>query len=204
MRVALRVSGGRNAGQEIPIQQRRFLIGRADDCQLRANSSQVSRYHCGIHIENGKVWVRDYGSRNGTFVKGQRIAEPRELFDGDDLQVGPLQFIITIAPEAATGDTGHARGGDTKLRTTLRAIQRLEAPASEGEILEILSQPVEPRKELPPLPITETIPPTAADPPPEQPKPKPAKPGPVPKPEPVNPADAAIHGLKRLFTPKKQ
>jgi predicted component of type VI protein secretion system len=180
MRVALRVSGGRNAGQEIPVQYHRFLIGRGEDCHLRANSTQVSRHHCGIHVEKGKVWMHDYGSRNGTFVKGVRITEPRRLDDGDDLQVGPLRFTITIEVPAAH-DTGLVPTGDTsmagKLRTTLRAIQRHEAQASEGDILEILSQP-EPQKE--PLPIT------------------------VRKPDPVNPADAAVDGLKRLFTPKKQ
>ena len=85
MRVALRVSAGRNAGKEISINDRRFLIGRADDCQLRANSSQVSRYHCALLVEDDGVWVRDYGSRNGTFVGGVRIPERRRLSNGDQL-----------------------------------------------------------------------------------------------------------------------
>ena len=206
MRVALRVSEGRNAGQEIPIQYRRFLIGRGEDCHLRANSAQVSRYHCGIHVENGQVWMHDYGSRNGTFVKGIRITEPRRLYDGDDLQVGPLRFTISLDVPAAH-DTGLVPAGDTKmagkLRATIRAVQRHDAQANEGEILEILSQPDEPRRE--PLPITELMPTAPPEPLPEPPKPAPpAKPGPVRKPDPVNPADAAVDGLKRLFTPKKQ
>lgn len=204
MRVALRVSEGRNAGQEIPVQYRRFLIGRGEDCHLRANSTQVSRYHCGIHVEEGKVWMHDYDSRNGTFVKGIRITEPRRLYDGDDLQVGPLRFVIAIEAPAAH-DTGLVTG-DTKmgrsLRTTLRAIQRHDAQPNEGEILEILSQPGEPHLE--PSPITELMPTAQPEPPPEPPKPSPsAKPEPVRKPDLKNPADAAVDGLRRLFTPKK-
>ncbi|HWB10305.1 MAG TPA: FHA domain-containing protein [Pirellulales bacterium] len=208
MRVVLRVNAGRNAGQEIPIRVSRFLIGRADDCHLRANSTQVSRYHCAIVVEDGRLWVRDYGSRNGTFVQGARIAERCHLKDGDQLQVGPLHFVVVVHKEqaAAGHDTQPAAAGETslagKLKTTLRAIGRQEAPTQEGEILEILSEPVEPRKEPLPPGLTDPMMPPP-DPPSEEAK-APEKPKPSFRPPgQPNPADAAVDGLKRLFTPKK-
>lgn len=210
MRVALRVSAGRNAGKEIPIQGRRFLIGRAEDCQLRANSTQVSRYHCALLVEDDGVWVRDYGSRNGTFVGGAQIVERRRLTHGDQISVGPLHFEMIIESEpAASQDTKLRPTGDTslagKLRTTLRAIERQEQPTGEGDILEIVSQPVERRVEpLPELKREGDIDPLKDTTPLEEPTlpPKP-KPGRVLPPDPVNPADAATDGLRRLFTPKK-
>jgi predicted component of type VI protein secretion system len=202
MRVALRVNAGRNAGQEIPIRIDRFLIGRADDCHLRANSSAVSRYHCAIFVEDSGVWVRDYGSRNGTLVDGVRIAERRRLQDGNQLQVGPLQFVIQIDNKpSAVGETSLAG----KLETTLQALARRETTTREGEILQILSQP--PQLPTEPLTVAATNDDLAqpADLPTEEPLtlPKP-KPVPVRRPEPPNPADAAVDGLKRLFRPKKQ
>ncbi|HVX14534.1 MAG TPA: FHA domain-containing protein [Pirellulales bacterium] len=209
MRVALRVSGGRNAGQEISIRNRRFLIGRADDCQLRANSTQISRYHCAILVEEDGIWVRDYGSRNGTLVGETRVTERRQLANGDQLQVGPLRFEVVIENEPASAqETRHSPAGDTsmagKLKTTLRAIERHDRPTDEGEILDIVSQPVERRVEPLPELTREGETDVAEPPPPEEPKtpPKP-KPGRHAGPDPVDPADAAIDGLKRLFKPKK-
>jgi pSer/pThr/pTyr-binding forkhead associated (FHA) protein len=206
MRVVLRVNAGRNAGQEIPIRVQRFLIGRADDCHLRANSTQVSRYHCAVIVEDEQVWVRDYGSRNGTLVQGTRIAERCRLNNGDQLQVGPLQFVVVLQEGPAAGhDTQPSAAGETsaagKLKSTLRAIGRHESPTGEGEILEILSEPVEPQKAPSPLALTEPMPPSQEAPPPEAktpPKPNPFRPA-----QKVDPADAAVDGLKRLFTPKK-
>jgi pSer/pThr/pTyr-binding forkhead associated (FHA) protein len=211
MRVVLRVDAGRNAGQEIPIRVHRFLIGRADDCHLRANSTQVSRYHCAVIVEEGRVSVRDYGSRNGTFVQGTRIAERCPLNHGDRLQVGPLHFVVVVqdepaGPEPGGHDTQPSAAAETslagKLKTTLRAIGRQEPPTQEGEILEILSEPVEPHKEPLPPGLTDPMGPPQETPSEEAtalPKPKPS----FRPPGQPNPADAAVDGLKRLFRPKK-
>ena len=42
----LHVVGGKHSGQVIPLNRRKFLIGREGDCQLRPNSELVSRHHC--------------------------------------------------------------------------------------------------------------------------------------------------------------
>jgi pSer/pThr/pTyr-binding forkhead associated (FHA) protein len=103
MPISLQVASGRNAGQEIQVRGSRFLIGRAEDCHLRAHSDQISRYHCALLIQKQGVFIRDYGSRNGTFVDGQRIFDQQALNDGQQLQVGPLSFIVRIPPGSAIG-----------------------------------------------------------------------------------------------------
>ena len=120
--------------------------------------------------------MRDYGSRNGTLVGGERINDRRRLADGDQLQVGPLHFAVVIeeAP-AGTHDTQHLPTGDTshggkKFKTTLRAIERQERPTDEGDILNIVSQPVERRVE--PLPELVREGDVQEEPPPEPPEPR--------------------------------
>jgi pSer/pThr/pTyr-binding forkhead associated (FHA) protein len=184
------------------------LIGRADDCQLRANSTQISRYHCAVLLEDDGVWVRDYGSRNGTLIGETRVTERQKLAHGDQLQIGPLRFEVVIESEPASAHDTRLPAGDTslagKLKTTLRAIERHDRPTDEGEILDIVSQPVERRVE--PLPEltregeTDAVQPAPPEEPKTQPKPKPGRQG---LPDPVNPSDAAVDGLKRLFQPKK-
>lgn len=96
MDLKLKVLEGKNTGQEIPIQGKKFLIGRAEDCNLRPGSDLISRHHCVLLIEDGYVGVRDFGSKNGTYVNQQRVAGECELKAGDHLTIGPLQFEIHI------------------------------------------------------------------------------------------------------------
>ncbi len=97
MEVKLVVMGGKNAGQEVPVTGSTFFVGRAEDCQLRPNSDLVSRHHCVIVIEEGFVALRDFGSKNGTYVNGERIKAERELKSGDRVQIGPLDFEVQLA-----------------------------------------------------------------------------------------------------------
>ncbi|HBO42914.1 MAG TPA: hypothetical protein DD670_03065 [Planctomycetaceae bacterium] len=96
MDVKLVVLGGKNAGRIIPITVEKFFIGRAEDCHLRPNTDLVSRHHCAITVDSDEVTVRDFGSRNGTLVNGERIRGEEELKAGDRLAVGPLEFEIRI------------------------------------------------------------------------------------------------------------
>jgi pSer/pThr/pTyr-binding forkhead associated (FHA) protein len=97
MEVKLVVVGGKNPGQQIPVRGAKFFVGRAEDCHLRPQSALVSRRHCAILAEEGLVTVRDFGSKNGTFVNGERVKTERELKAGDRLKIGPLELEVQLA-----------------------------------------------------------------------------------------------------------
>ena len=94
MELKLRILEGRHAGQEMKIVKNKFLVGRAEDCHLRPNSEKISRYNSCIMLENGRVTIRDMGSKNGTLVNGERIEEETELKAGDVIEFGPLKFEV--------------------------------------------------------------------------------------------------------------
>jgi pSer/pThr/pTyr-binding forkhead associated (FHA) protein len=97
MDVKLIVAAGKNAGQKIAVAGPKFFIGRAEDCQLRPNSDLVSRHHCAITVDEGFVAIRDFGSKNGTFVNDERVKAEQELKNGDHVRVGPLEFTVELA-----------------------------------------------------------------------------------------------------------
>ena len=72
------------AGKEI-------RIGRATDNDIVLGDSSVSRHHAAIESRNGSFQVRDLGSQNGTFVRGERVSEA-PLTNGDPLRVGDASF----------------------------------------------------------------------------------------------------------------
>ena len=96
MDLKLRVLEGKNAGQEISVQGKKFLVGRAEDCHLRPGSDLISRHHCVLLVEEGYIGVRDFGSKNGTYVNEERVVGERELKPGDRLTIGPLRFEIHV------------------------------------------------------------------------------------------------------------
>ena len=94
MQKSLLVVGGTNHGKVVPIIVSEFRIGRDAMCHLRPASTDISRLHCAIVTHpDGRVFLRDYASSNGTIVN-QRflIGGEYELRDGDMLEVGPLGF----------------------------------------------------------------------------------------------------------------
>ena len=100
MSIQLVVASGSRAGQVIPIVGERFVVGRAEDCNLKPRSELISRYHCEIFLEDGDAFVRDMGSKNGVFLNDEQITETRELKNGDKLAFGPLEFFVHLALES--------------------------------------------------------------------------------------------------------
>jgi hypothetical protein len=49
------------------------LVGRRPLCQLRLEAPSVSSHHASLQWSGGAWYLRDLGSRNGTFVDGTRI-----------------------------------------------------------------------------------------------------------------------------------
>ncbi|MBX6313688.1 MAG: FHA domain-containing protein [Isosphaeraceae bacterium] len=100
-RVRLIVETGKAKGQAIRIGISRFLIGRDPRCHLRPNSETISRLHAVIEQREGRVFVRDCGTVNGTLLGDRTLRqEEAEAHDGDSLGVGVLRFRFSITPRA--------------------------------------------------------------------------------------------------------
>jgi pSer/pThr/pTyr-binding forkhead associated (FHA) protein len=79
-------------GNTFPIAlERETKIGRATDNDIVLGDSSISRHHAAIEARNGGFRVRDLGSQNGTFVRGERVSEAA-LNNGDPVRVGDASF----------------------------------------------------------------------------------------------------------------
>lgn len=91
----------------------RVMIGRSKDCEVRLPAdelhSDVSRHHCMLEIAPHCLKLSDLGSRNGTYVNGEKIGqrapdyltddsplEPQEVKDGDEIRVGSTRFVVHV------------------------------------------------------------------------------------------------------------
>jgi pSer/pThr/pTyr-binding forkhead associated (FHA) protein len=72
-------------------------IGRGHEAGLQLPYALISREHCELFEDRGRLFVRDLNSLNGTFVGGQRI-------DTSPLHAGELLTIGTVTLRAVYGD----------------------------------------------------------------------------------------------------
>jgi pSer/pThr/pTyr-binding forkhead associated (FHA) protein len=95
------VNAGKASGQTISIKIAQFVIGRDPQCNLRPGSAMVSKRHCALLVKEGKVFLEDFGSTNGTFLNDERVTGEVPLHNDDVLKVGPLTFKVVIEPTPA-------------------------------------------------------------------------------------------------------
>ncbi len=69
----------------------RLTLGRASDCQLVFSDDTVSRRHAELRLEDGRWYLRDVGSSNGTWVNGRRVHDA-EVVAGDEIRLGGASF----------------------------------------------------------------------------------------------------------------
>ena len=84
-------SGGGRAGETFHPEGERTTIGRSPDCEIFLDDVTVSRNHAVLVERDGKFFVEDEGSLNGTFVNRRRI-DNAPLENGDELQIGKYRL----------------------------------------------------------------------------------------------------------------
>ena len=75
MKPKLRILSGARAGYTEVFSKPSIAVGRHGSCELRLDPEQdldVSTKHAVVLLKGNRWHVRDAGSRNGTFVNGQR------------------------------------------------------------------------------------------------------------------------------------
>lgn len=77
-----------------PLQQSQVKIGRNAENDLVIPQSSISGAHALLYWAQGRYWVKDLGSRNGTYVAGIRVTES-PLRSGDEIKIGKHPILFT-------------------------------------------------------------------------------------------------------------
>ena len=100
--------------ETVPLDGERITIGKAAGPGITlVDDETASRSHALLeHLPNGAWCIRDLGSRNGTFVNGERIWGDRALRPGDEILVGQSRFVFrsdeVLEDPTATDPSGAA------------------------------------------------------------------------------------------------
>jgi DNA-binding winged helix-turn-helix (wHTH) protein len=87
------------------------VVGRFADATPWIESATVSRRHARILVTADGATLEDLGSKNGTFLRGERLAGPAALADGDQIRLGSafLTFRMVSASDSTKTDTASPR-----------------------------------------------------------------------------------------------
>lgn len=70
-----------------------ITIGRNPDVDVSIHDKMISRIHCGISFWDDAYFLRDFKSRNGTFLNGRKVDVVR-INPGDTIKVGDTVFNV--------------------------------------------------------------------------------------------------------------
>jgi serine/threonine protein kinase len=68
-----------------------LVIGRGQSTETRLRDPYVSKTHCQVEFDGGKLILKDAGSVSGTLVNGEKVTV-RELKPGDVIRIGETQL----------------------------------------------------------------------------------------------------------------
>ncbi len=74
------------------------VIGRKQDmCGIVIDyDKSVSGKHCEIRIKDGKFFINDLQSANGTYVNGCKVLTEIEIFSGNIIKMGRLELRFEV------------------------------------------------------------------------------------------------------------
>jgi pSer/pThr/pTyr-binding forkhead associated (FHA) protein len=78
-------------------------VGRSPDADIQLLHPLVSRYHAELSLQDGRLAIRDMGSRNGTVVNDELVrSEVRFVEREAVLQIGP--YVLRVAEASVLAD----------------------------------------------------------------------------------------------------
>jgi len=80
----------------LPLMEGESVIGRGEDVAVRIDVEGVSRRHARIVADGGRFTLEDLGSKNGTYLREQRLAGPAALEDGDTFRLGRTVVVFSV------------------------------------------------------------------------------------------------------------
>lgn len=127
--IRLRVTPPTGASFDVRPGGTSIVVGRGADCDLVIDDVFMSRHHALLELKEGRWWLSDLGSRNGTRLNGELLDEPQHLARGDLIRLSGSSIQVEqegddaaaagTARELAVGDAREAAGGpDTGLGGT--------------------------------------------------------------------------------------
>ena len=102
------LSGPTQPGDSVshaPIDGNPYIVGRKTGVSLKLQFRTVSGNHAAIWVESGKLFLRDLGSTNGTYVNGNRIENGETISIAEEDLIHFAEAPFRVRRQSPTGMT---------------------------------------------------------------------------------------------------
>jgi DNA-binding transcriptional ArsR family regulator len=122
------------AGRELrALEAARVTIGKAEGNDVVVGSdASVSRLHAALEPYGATWCIRDLGSRNGTFVNGERVISERALHHGDEIRIGATRLVFRASEAPAAELTAAVESAPDLTRREHDVLVALCGPLFKG------------------------------------------------------------------------
>ena len=93
-----------NILSETPIGSGHITAGRDSGNDIEIQNPAVSGIHARIWQEDGRVFIEDAGSTNGTYVNGEKLSAIKEITSSDEVTIGKHTLCVNMEGEEAADD----------------------------------------------------------------------------------------------------
>lgn len=137
--------------KEFIIQGTEFIVGRNKDCTVAMNEPSLSRQHLRVTWINGKTFVSDLGSSNGSFLQGKKLNPFEEVeFDGNSkIKLGNKETWLSFKIQSADlpQAKNHPEAKNPPIKKTEAASEVYQAPRAPQQS-EVKKAPLQADEEL--------------------------------------------------------
>lgn len=127
----LRIIKGNLTGSIFELGEESISIGRNDDCTISLDCESTSHQHAEVFSRKGKDYIKDLGSRNGTWVNRKRVAD-HVLKNGDSIKIGTVKMVYDtgepLDEEAIAEEVEESRGDVPEKQVSEKAPENTVEP----------------------------------------------------------------------------
>lgn len=133
--LVLTVAKGPDRGKVFELRDvSRVIIGR-NSPDLKLNDIMISRYHAKLKRDGDRWLLRDLGSRNGTKLNGERLAQVAILKTGDHIVTGYTEFEVSFVPDPSDAPTLETAASPTEEKLDIEELEiEVQGAASSSPI----------------------------------------------------------------------
>ncbi len=135
---ALQILKGANEGTLVSLDGEKFILGRNPDCGIVIPVTSVSREHAQILRIQGRYYIEDKQSRNGTYVNNQAITARTLLKSNDRVRI--CDFLAVFLDQQQNTPLELPESGEEADAETSSTVEAMLTPSSN---LLLETQPAE-------------------------------------------------------------
>jgi two-component system, NtrC family, response regulator GlrR len=136
----LRISWSDTRGPQVCTVNQRAVIGSASSADVVVADATVSKLHADVEPKEDGIWIRDLGSRNGTYIEGILVRDGA-VPEGGGVRVGSTLLTMQREPEARDVELwpedhfGKLLGRSTAMRELFAKLARV-APTDSSVLVQ--------------------------------------------------------------------